>query len=89
MVGGVQHHTSIKARRVQERLVPEELSPVKHVRGGKLGGHVGHEFTVRKKPQQLEKKTEEHRGVRSRVSYLALLLNRVEFLLKTKLNSSL
>lgn len=41
-VARIQDHPSIKARRVQEGLVPEELLPVKHIRGGELGDHVGH-----------------------------------------------
>ncbi|TNN38048.1 hypothetical protein EYF80_051784 [Liparis tanakae] len=39
-VAGIQDHTSVEARGVQEGLLPEKLLPVEDVGGGELGGHV-------------------------------------------------
>lgn len=46
-VARIQDHASIKARGKQEGLIPKKLPPVKHIGGGELGGHMGHELTAR------------------------------------------
>lgn len=51
-VARIQDHTSIKAWRVQEGLLPKKLLPVKHIGGGELGGHVGHQLTVRRETKR-------------------------------------
>lgn len=47
-VARIQDNAPVEPGRIKEGLLHKILLPVEHVGGGELGGHVRHQFTVKK-----------------------------------------